>query len=453
MAQLVPGDLVAGRFRIRCLIGQGGMGQVYEVEQLNLGRTVALKVLRPEIGDQPGARARFQREARVAAALRHGGAVQIHDFGEDRGQLFLAMERLVGGTLRDALGPAQGRRNPLESIERALAIASQVADVLVAAHAISLVHRDLKPSNIFLTAGPDGAERAVVADFGLAFIQDREDAGRLTRDGVLAGTPAYISPEQALGRDLGPATDVYSLGCTLFEMLTGSVPFVDDSEVGVITKHLFGTPDSPRSMRHDVPQALDDLVLAMLAKRPEERPGPAQVLGALSAIAGRLGRGERGRGELPVLAREARMIAEPSPALDGATLGEVPTPPRPPGPAQASSAADAIVVATFGAIAEETGIALAANGLVVRPLASIDDAASAGDARALYAPGASLEDLERLADLDLPLVTDAAGSDMARVAALVALGADEVVTTPARPADLARRLRRAIKLYRGRRRR
>ena len=158
-----------GRYKILGVLGEGGMGVVYEAVQRALGRRVALKVLRPGSASLPTARARFEREARVAAALKHPSAVAIHDFGQDAGLLYLAMELLGGTTLRDVVD--RGSNLP---VGRLLDVASQVASVLVEAHAIGLVHRDLKPGNIFLEPGQDARERVVVADFGLAFIQDSD---------------------------------------------------------------------------------------------------------------------------------------------------------------------------------------------------------------------------------------------------------------------------------------
>lgn len=464
MAQLTEGEVVAGRFRVVSLIGQGGMGQVYEAEQLNLARKVALKVLRSDVGDIPGARARFKREAKVAAALHHRGAVQIHDFGEDQGRLFLAMELLEGSTLRQAIGSSPSQ---LLALDRIIAIVEQVAEVLVAAHTIGLVHRDLKPSNIFLTTSKDaeGTERVVVADFGLAFIQDRDDAGRMTKDGILSGTPAYISPEQALGRSLGPATDVYSLGCTLYELITGSPPFVDESEVAVVTKHLFSYPMPIRQAQPDSslpppPQALEDLMLQMLAKRPEERPSPDQVRAGLASIKERVGQGERSRGELQLLVREARMIPEPLPVLEGQTVEGKSSP-------AAALSLDVVRIALFRSSSPDIATspasaetddesvdellerALAANGIELLRLRELD---LPTDAAGIYAPEATPEELERLAERDLPLLTNADASDVARLAALVELGVDEVIPIPVKPEELARRALRAIKRYRGRKR-
>ena len=435
-ADLAPGDVVAGRFEIVGLLGRGGMGVVYEATQRALDRAVALKVLSGGSTDGEGARARFEREARVAATLRHPNAVEIYDFGEDDGRLYIAMERLRGQTLGDLLAPG-----PL-SPDRIVEVAAVIARVLVEAHRVGLVHRDLKPGNIVLEAGEEGAERVVVADFGLAFIIDGEDVGRLTREGMMTGTPAYVSPEQALGRDVGPESDVYSLGCTLFEMATGGPPSRDESEVAVVTQHLFAHPPPLGEAREerDLPHALETLGQGMLAKRPEERPSAREVLAALESLAGTAGARDRGRGEAPLLPRTDRMIREAPALLDSRTLSEG---------NELQLAGSGLRLAIVGPIDEELRLGLAANGLET---ITFDEASDPGGADALYAPAASPEALSALETRGIPILTDTEASDMDRIAALLQVGVAEAVPRPVRPDELARRAWRAIQRSRRSRR-
>lgn len=426
---LDPGQVVAGRYEVVSPLGQGGMGVVYEAVQRGLGRRVALKILRPGGGDSGAARARFEREARVAAALRHPGVVAVHDFGEDRGRLFIAMERLVGPTLRDLLAEA----GPLE-VEPLLEVGLGVSSALVAAHAIGLVHRDLKPANVFVEPGEEGRPRVVVADFGLAFILGEAEAtGRLTRDGLLCGTPAYLSPEQALGRAVGPKTDVYSLGCTLYEAAAGRPPFEDESEVAVVNRHLFTLPEPLRRVRPEaaVPQALEALLLSMLAKRPEERPDARRVAEGLAEARRGLGERERSRGSDPLLARRDRALDERPAARAAPTL--------------ASSAAAVPptlrLAVSPGGLDEDVALGLAAAGLAVVEARGEE---VAPEADALFAPGAEPSTLAALAAAGHVVLSDALPGDMARVSALLAAGVAEAVPSPVRAEELARRVRRAV---------
>ena len=274
------GDVIAERYRIEGRLGEGAMGVVYRATQLNLGREIALKIIMAhrEVAD---ARARLLREAKVASALRHPNAVQVYDVGEDRGLPFLAMELLEGHDLRDEVG--HGRSLPLH---RVLRIAEQIASVLISAHQIGLVHRDLKPENIFLERLADGDERVRVLDFGVAFLtEDAGEAGRLTVEGLIVGTPLYLSPEQATGRDLGSPADIYAFGCLLYEMVTGDVPFTG-SNMEVLSSHIRVDPRPPKLACKEVPPALDALIMAMLRKAPATRPTAAQIEAELRRIAG-----------------------------------------------------------------------------------------------------------------------------------------------------------------------
>jgi eukaryotic-like serine/threonine-protein kinase len=429
---LRPGDVIAGRYRIERVLGEGGMGVVYEATQLNLGRAVALKILLPEYWHRTDAKQRFQREAKVAAALAHSNAVTIFDFGEDQERLFIAMELLRGMTLRSVLSSDEGAQR-LELL-RAVDVSAQVGSVLVAAHQLALVHRDLKPENIFLEQSEHGTERVVVVDFGLAFIQNRQDVGRLTREGILSGTPTYISPEQVRSKEVGPKADIYSLGCVLYEMVTGVVPFRGDDEFELIAKHVYTPPTPPRDAFPDldIPPALDALILEMLAKAPDRRPPAEQVIESLAGITADLRVLERGRDARHLLDRGARMIPERRDAAAGPTLTDVEV-----------GAAMGNTIAVIGALEEPIKLALASNGLRVVEGPAMDER-PAGTV-AIFAPGASLELLAQLASSGLPVLTDDEFSDMGRIADLLAVGINDVVPLPLKGEELARKVWRAIK--------
>jgi serine/threonine protein kinase len=256
------------------VLGSGGMGTVYEAEQVGLSRHVALKVLHAHIVSTPGAVARFQREATLMARLHHPGAAQVYDFGEDAGELFLAMEQLHGETLE----AVTFREGPL-SFPVAVDVAAQVAEVLEAAHGLGIVHRDLKPANVMLT-GELSAPRVKVLDFGLAQLVDGPPGARITAAGLVHGTPAYMSPEQCRGEPVDVRADLYSLGCLLHELIHGQPPFGEAPAAEVMSGHLYRPPTPLRQLRPQLklPEALERLVLQCLAKTPDQRPQNAHVL-------------------------------------------------------------------------------------------------------------------------------------------------------------------------------
>src|SRR5918996_147610 len=260
------GAEVAG-YRIAEQVGSGGMGVVYRAEEPGLGgRPVALKLLSPALAGDPGFRARFLREMRVAAAIDHPNIVPIYRAGDDRGLLYLAMRYVHASDLRRVL-EAEGR---LET-GRALAILGQVARALDAAHARGLVHRDVKPGNILL-APPvlDGdPEHVYLVDFGLA--RSDNDDRSIGGGGSFLGTPGYAAPEQAAGRPVDGRTDGYALGCVLYECLTGRPPFPDGSGEAVLLAHLEAAPPQVTTARPDLPPAIDQVVSRAMAKAPDDR--------------------------------------------------------------------------------------------------------------------------------------------------------------------------------------
>jgi serine/threonine-protein kinase len=266
-----------GAYRLHGLIGRGGMGIVYRAEHEHLGRTVALKLLTPELAASEGFRGRFMRESRLAASLDHPSIVTVYDAGEVNGTLYIAMRFVDGTDLAEVLRGA-GALPP----DRALGLVGQVAAALDAAHERGLVHRDVKPANVLI----DGA-RAYLTDFGLT--KPTAAATQITTAGQFLGTVAYVAPEQIQGVDVDGRADVYALGCVLFECITGQRPFVRDTDVAILYAHMNEPPPRPSAVRPDVPPALDNVVLRALAKAPEQRWATcaAMVAAARAALAER----------------------------------------------------------------------------------------------------------------------------------------------------------------------
>ncbi|MEU1279668.1 serine/threonine-protein kinase [Streptomyces sp. NPDC005805] len=266
----MSGRVVAGRYELSALIGQGGMGQVWAAYDQRLDRRVAVKLLRPDHMAAATAademRRRFVRECRVTAQVSHPGLVTVHDAGSDDDDLYLVMQYVDGADLADHL--AEHDPYPWEW---AVSVAAQLCAVLGAVHAVPIVHRDLKPRNVMVK--PDGT--VTVLDLGVASVIDT-DTTRLTHTGSPIGSPAYMAPEQAMGGAVGPYTDLYALGVVLHELLSGNVPFAGSTVLGVLHRHLYEPPVPVRQARPEVPEALEALVLRLLAKDPQHRPSGAQ---------------------------------------------------------------------------------------------------------------------------------------------------------------------------------
>ena len=247
-------------YRIEEPIGQGGMGVVYLAHDVRLGRKVALKLMAPSLARDDRYRERFARESELAMSLEHPNVVPIHDAGEAEGRLYLAMRRVEGTDLRVLL-----RREGALDPARALAIVSQIAQALNAAHAQGLVHRDVKPSNVLL----DDNEHVYLADFGLT--RRLSDGASLHAEAATLGTPAYLAPEQIEGKDVDARADVYSLGCLLYECLTGEPPFRADSRLAVAWAHLEQAPPLASERRPELPEAVDAVIGRAMAKEPADR--------------------------------------------------------------------------------------------------------------------------------------------------------------------------------------
>jgi serine/threonine-protein kinase len=280
-AELAVGTELAG-YRIERVLGRGGMGVLYVAEDVALGRKVALKVIAPELADDPAFRDRFVRESQLAASIDHPNVIPIHRAGEADGVLFLAM-RLVDGTDLRTIIAAEG---PL-GVDRSSSIVAQVASALDAAHARGLVHRDVKPGNILVVpgAGGDGRDLVYLSDFGLTKRAHSETA--ITRTGQFLGTAEYAAPEQFEGKPLDGRTDLYSLGCVLFECLTGQPPYPRDQEVASMYAHLREPVPAVTDRRPELPHALDGVVAKAMAKRPEDRfASGAELTAALTGAVG-----------------------------------------------------------------------------------------------------------------------------------------------------------------------
>jgi tRNA A-37 threonylcarbamoyl transferase component Bud32/tetratricopeptide (TPR) repeat protein len=307
---LLQGAL-AGRYTIERLLGRGGMATVYLARDLKHQRPVAIKVLRPELSDLLW-RERFQREIEIAASLQHPHILPLHEFGTADRLLFYVMPYVEGESLRDRLD-----REKQLPLDEALQIAREIADALSYAHGHGVVHRDIKPENILLSGG-----HALVADFGIARAITAAGGEELTQSGIAVGTPAYMSPEQASGRDrIDGRSDLYALGCVVYEMLAGEPPFTGSTAQAIIARHMQERPPSLRVVRPTVSLAVQRVIERALAKVPADRyPTASQFVAALDAA--RSGRVERRRRVLQTVSAVAVVVA--ASALWRALIGPPP---------------------------------------------------------------------------------------------------------------------------------
>jgi eukaryotic-like serine/threonine-protein kinase len=284
------GKTLDEKYRLESRLGMGGMGTVYRARHLLIDRPVAVKVLNQRFVEDEAAQVRFRREARAAGRLQHANAVAVTDFGSTSdGYVYIVMELLEGRTLRDVLA----KEAPLETA-RAVALMLQTSAAVAAAHDAGIIHRDLKPANIFIVQSADRPAVVKVLDFGIAKLAaeslEDDEPKTLTLIGAMIGTPRYMSPEQCDGAELTPAADVYSLGVILYEMLTGVVPFSGSTPLAIAIKHSSEPPRPPREFLASIPQALEEVVLHALEKRPDDRPANASEFGKeLFETAERLG--------------------------------------------------------------------------------------------------------------------------------------------------------------------
>jgi len=281
-------EILNGEYRIVQRIGTGGMGSVYKAEQPGMNRLVAIKILHPKLTNRQDLASRFRREARAMAQLTHPNTVKVFNYGElEDGSLYIVMEMLEGRNLNRAVK----RGGPLP-VERAVPILIQVCGALQEAHTMGIIHRDLKPENIFLAKQMGIDDYPKVLDFGLAKVteqQMRPGSVNLTQEGMVFGTPEFMSPEQAQGQTLGPTSDIYSLAVILYEALTGKLPFDARSPMEYIQKHVVERPVplGERVPGLRFPRGLDDVIQRALSKDPRARyPSAIEFAAALRPFAG-----------------------------------------------------------------------------------------------------------------------------------------------------------------------
>ena len=331
------GDIVGERYRVERVLGAGAMGDVFVAENVAIGTHVAIKVLKRELLADPVFRQRFQQEAQAVATIDHPNVARFLDLivGDPT---FLVMEHVAGATL-DALIRAEGRLEP----RRAVAIAERLCWALDAAHAAGVIHRDLKPANVIVSPDREHGETPKLIDFGLAKLAAVTAGEKLTRAGQIVGTPHYMSPEQISRGDVTARSDVYALGCVLYEMLVGKAPFVGaDDDVQVLYQQLHDLPDPP-SKHAPVPPALDEVVLQALAKDPDARFASMRDMAAALV---RSVEKRRRPPAAPPAARTRRWMAPSLAALALAALVTVFLLRRAPAPAVAAGGAFLIVTST-----------------------------------------------------------------------------------------------------------
>jgi serine/threonine protein kinase len=257
------GKLIGGCYRILSKIADGGLSRVYCAKHMYLNREVAIKILKPQLASNEEWRKRTVREARICGSIEHRNVVRVYDMLTADGSLCIVMELLEGETLKQHM-----KREGRLSVEESQKIMSMTAEALARAHSLNIVHRDIKPNNIFLIDYAGIKNFVKLLDFGIAF---SIGAGRMTGEGMLMGTPSYSPPEQIRGEEPTPASDIYSLGCVAYEMLTGRSPFAADELQDVIESQLNRLPESLLHVRSDAGEDMDYVVMRMLEKKPEER--------------------------------------------------------------------------------------------------------------------------------------------------------------------------------------
>jgi serine/threonine-protein kinase len=333
------GQVIADRYHIIKKLGEGGMGAVYLGEHVKMGRKSAIKVMNPGMAADPDAISRFNREASNASRISHPNVCQIYDFGETtEGVIYLAMEFIEGSALTDLI-EKEGALPPA----RAGKILKQSADALASAHDLGIVHRDLKPDNIMIVQGRDGSDIVKVVDFGIAKAVAGDEAGqKVTKTGLVVGTPEYMSPEQLSGDKLDGRSDIYSLGLVFYRMLTGVLPFQADSAQETMIKRLTDEPMPLETARPDIvfPAKLQAVLDKALARMPSERYANASQFGkdAEAAVAGLA----------PAAAAAAVGESAATQLMDAeAALKSIPTKQKAPPPTAVASAAPAAPAKKF----------------------------------------------------------------------------------------------------------
>ncbi len=442
------GSTLGGRYRLLRVLGKGGMGTVYAAEHTMLGKRFALKTMRSGMNGDPRQGSRFMREAQALALLHHPHIVEVFDFGVADAELYLVMELLEGQPLSSWLSGQPGR----PPIEQVVSLLDQVLSAIEASHLSGVIHRDLKPDNLFLVDTPRGPSVKLV-DFGLAHVDEAIDRiGKITSTGMVAGTPLYMSPEQCRSLSVGPAADLYSLGCILTEMLQGKPPFDATSSAELMAQHMFQPPPPLRREPGDppVPAALEQLRMALLAKRPERRPPTAtEVRRLLQAAVAPAGRQGDDPGDRAARAPQWEHPAPRSPEPPAAVLSSA-AEPAIAGPAQPRVCL--VLGGTTGAAdPTELTLALASQGFTLVPLASLEQAiAKKPDALLLDVDrddAAAVALLSRLSTTPLArrVIVIRRAPDIESINRLVAAGAADVVPAPVSADTLVKRLARLLR--------
>ena len=275
------GVTVGGAYRIERLLGQGGIGRVYLATRSSDNTGVAIKFLLDKWIDNHEQITRFSREAEALKKLKHAAIVELYDYGEHAGTPYMVMELVSGGTLTDRM-----LKDDLLPPSGVVKILAQVVDALEVAHKAHIVHRDVKPENVMLLDSDAAASRVKVLDFGIALMVKGNEHPRLTAAGEVRGTPLYMSPEQCMGRDIGPGSDIYSVGVMLYELLTGEAPFAGGSAVDLMDGHVNRPPPemAEHGRRVPVPPTLEKIAMWSLNKRPEHRPTARQLREAFERV-------------------------------------------------------------------------------------------------------------------------------------------------------------------------
>jgi eukaryotic-like serine/threonine-protein kinase len=367
------GRVIDGRYRVQARLGTGGMGVVYRVEHLYLGKTAAMKVLAPDTAAKPEALRRFRLEAQSVSKLNHPNIVQTFDFGQADGALYLVMEFIKGDDLASLL-----RRDGPWSFARAARYFIQVCSGLTEAHEAGIIHRDLKPENLMVIHRRD-SEHAKVLDFGLAKLRERDGEARaISSGGQVIGTPYYMAPEQVRGEDLDARADIYSLGATLYRVLTGEPPFDAPSPMSVLSKHLTDdvVPPRDRAPGRALPPEADRIVLRAMAKAAEDRyASAADVQQDL----------ERALAAPGVDARSAETVALRRPGAPARVVGDAPT----------------LLLASGVVRTNVTAASAAASAAVATASAATDPALPSDRSISDVASTSAEEDLDRLRRSDV----------------------------------------------------
>jgi serine/threonine protein kinase len=262
-----------GNYRILETLGQGGMARVYKAHQENLGRDVAVKVLPPWYAADRSFVERFNLEARLVASLAHPNIVTVHDANEQNGHLYIVMQLVDGGTLKQRFDKYLYEKRFIDPVEL-ISIFTQLADALAYAHGQGVIHRDIKPVNVLM----DRSNRPILSDFGIAKVLASTQAN-LTRPGAGVGTPEYMSPEQCQGGPVDGRADIYALGIVLFEAQTGRTPFIGDNYPALAHSHIYEPPPLPRALNPAIHPAIEQVIMTALAKNPQQRYQTAHEMG------------------------------------------------------------------------------------------------------------------------------------------------------------------------------